>query len=351
MRGLIGRILVLICLISPSLGLAAIASYAGTYTGTYTGPAGGTWAITISQTGAITGTIDDTNQASGLASADGSLTFASTGLDASFAGTINLSTGAVAGTWVLNRLGASGTFSGKAPYMGLWNNPNEAGWGISITQHSSSIVFAAAYTYDANGRPIWYVLPNCPVVASGSCTSTLYRVSGATPPTVPWNGAGKVVGTAGSGTLNFTDVDHGTFTFTIDGVGGVKTIQKQLFSNGTHQARIDYTDLWWNANESGWGVAVTQDHGIIFATWFAYDGVGNAMWYVASNCTLVGSGCTGDLYQVTGGSPLTSAWNGANQVVTKVGTIAIAFAGANAGTMNYSINGVSASRDITRQPF
>jgi len=111
------------------------------------------------------------------------------------------------------------------------------------------------------------------------------------------------------------------------------------------------TGLWWNQNEPGWGVGLTQQYGVIFATLYTYDFEGRPTWYVASNCVVEADGCTGDLYAVAGGSPLTIPWNGANKIVITVGTINFAFTDTNTGTMNYTINGVAGSRAITRQIF
>ena len=233
-------------------------------------------------------------------------------------------------------------------YTGLWWNANESGWGMSVTQHGS-INFVAMYTYDQSGQAIWYVIPNCPLLGN-SCSGALYKVVGGTPPSAPWNGSGKIVTQVGSGTLNFASTDSASFVFSIDGVAGAKSIVRQLFAAGSAPA-VDYSDLWWNANESGWGVALTQQANTIFATWYAYDAAGRAVWYVASNCALVGSACSGTLYRVVGGSPLTAAWNGASLVVTPVGTLNITFSDAGSGTMSYLINGVGGSRSITRQGF
>lgn len=245
---------------------------------------------------------------------------------------------------------ALGQFVGPAsPYRGLWWNPNEDGWGMSVTQHGS-MIFVAAYTYNQAGQPTWYVMSNCPVGGT-SCTGDLYEVTGGKLPTVPWSGSGLKVTSVGTGTLTFAGADSATFGFTINGVAGSKTISRQVFAAGITTPAVSYTDLWWNANESGWGVALTQQFSTIFATWYAYDAAGNAVWYVASNCALTGSGCTGDLYQVTGGTSLTSVWNGANKAVTKVGTITFVFTDAANGTMSYNINGETGSKIITRQPF
>jgi YVTN family beta-propeller protein len=234
-------------------------------------------------------------------------------------------------------------------YLGLWWNPDESGWGMSVTQHGS-MIFNAFYTYDQAGTPTWYVMSSCPL-SGASCTGDIYKVTGGTAPTVAWNGAGKVVSSVGSGTLTFADANTATFSFTINGVAGSKSIVRQEFATGATQPVENYIDLWWNPDESGWGVALTQQYGMIFAAWYGYDSTGNAVWYVASSCPVAGSGCTGDLYQVTGGSPLTGTWNGANKVTAKVGTVTFTFTDASNGTMSYSINGVAGSRNITRQGF
>jgi len=234
------------------------------------------------------------------------------------------------------------------PYKGLWYNRNESGWGMSVTQHDS-INFVALYTYDPSAQPVWYVMSNCPIVAAGSCTGDIYKVTGGSVPTSTW-APGLALATAGTGTLTFSDANNGRFDFTLNGVTGSKTIERQLFSNNTAAQALDYTDLWWNANESGWGVALTQDMGMLFAAWYTYDAAGLPVWYVASSCPLSGSGCTGDVYKVTGGSMPTSLW-APTLAVNKVGTVSFAFSDSGTGTMSYTIGGVAASRKITRQAF
>ncbi|CAN5197089.1 hypothetical protein BH11PSE11_BH11PSE11_25790 [soil metagenome] len=240
-----------------------------------------------------------------------------------------------------------------SPYQGMWSNENEAGWGVSITQHGA-MIFATIYTYDAAGAPTWYVMPRCPVVNTG-CSSELYQVHGGTPPDVDWNGAGKIVTRVGTGTLSFSDALHGTLDVNINGVQGSKAIAQQIFASGSAPASPDLTDLWWNANESGWGMALTQQFGTIFSAWFAYDFNGKPMWYVVPDCAVIAVDtiilCKGDLYQVTGGSPLTAPWNEANKVITRVGTVAFVFTDANNATAYYIINEQPGSRAITRQLF
>jgi hypothetical protein len=236
-----------------------------------------------------------------------------------------------------------------SPLTGLWWNQNESGWGMSITQRNA-MAFLAWYTYDSIGKPTWFVISSCPLVGNG-CTGDIYSVVGGTPLGVPWNGNGKVVTKVGTGTFAYSDNNTGTLNYSVNGVNGTKQITRQMFATGSVQPPIDYSALWWNENESGWGVAVTQQYGMIFATMFTYDASGSPVWYAASSCPLTGNSCAGDLYHVTGGSAPTVTWDGTTKVVTKVGTVNFIFQNSSVGTMSYIINGVSGTKVISRQLF
>ena len=113
----------------------------------------------------------------------------------------------------------------------------------------------------------------------------------------------------------------------------------------------NYTDLWWNQSESGWGISFTQhSSGIAFVAWYTYDDSGSPKWYVASSCRVVGSGCTGALYETTG-PPFSGPFNPSQVTVKEVGSITFAFSGESQGTMSFTINGVPGTKQITRQPF
>ena len=234
------------------------------------------------------------------------------------------------------------------PFTGMWGNPLEPGWGMSITQHDNKN-FVVVYSYDQAGQPTWYSMSSCPLTGY-SCTGDIFRVSGGTPATQQWNGTALALTSIGTGTLTFADADNASYSFALDGVASAKAITRRTFATGATAPSVDWTDLWTSPNEPGWGVTLTQQYGVIFAAMHSYDWIGQPTWYVASSCPIVGNGCTGDLYQVTGGYPLTSTWYGASKTA-KVGTINFSFSNASIGTMTYSINGAAGSRSISRQAF
>ncbi len=114
--------------------------------------------------------------------------------------------------------------------------------------------------------------------------------------------------------------------------------------------------LWWNPNESGWGIDFVQRRNILFAAWFTYDTSGKPKWYVASDCEMptpmASSGrCTGKLYEVAGPPFLGVPFDASRVHVNEVGTLQVDFADANNATMTYTVNGTSRTVAITRQLF
>jgi hypothetical protein len=114
----------------------------------------------------------------------------------------------------------------------------------------------------------------------------------------------------------------------------------------------DFTDLWWNPNESGWGLNIVEHATrVIFAVWYTYNPDRTPTWYVLPSGTWTSANVySGTLYAVTG-PPFTTAFNPSlvNQVA--VGTATLSFVDSNNGTWTYSVNGVSGSKSITRQPY
>lgn len=114
---------------------------------------------------------------------------------------------------------------------------------------------------------------------------------------------------------------------------------------------FNYSDLWWTSTEAGWGISILQHpSNTIFAAWFTYDDAGNPKWYVASDCQLVGDYCYGTLYE-THGPPFSQPFDPSGVSVIPVGTVSFTFTGYGTAVMTYDVDGVVATKQITRQPF
>ena len=111
----------------------------------------------------------------------------------------------------------------------LWWVPSESGWGLNLIHRSASnIVFGTWYTYGADGKRTWFVMPTGSWSSSNTYTGTLYRTSGPAF-SAPYDPALVTTTAVGSGTLTFSDANNATWSYTVDGISGVKVIQRFPF--------------------------------------------------------------------------------------------------------------------------
>jgi len=121
---------------------------------------------------------------------------------------------------------ATGTTPPAIDYTDIWwGGASESGWGLAITQQYSTL-FLAWYVYDDTGKPMWYVA-TC-TLSGTTCASSLLRTTG--PAFGPAFNPNQVqVFTAGSVSVNFTDANNATLSYTVNGASATKTITRQLF--------------------------------------------------------------------------------------------------------------------------
>jgi hypothetical protein len=233
---------------------------------------------------------------------------------------------------------------------GLFWNAAESGWGIHFTQRGANI-FAAWYTYDAAGKPKWYVAPNCVgfTGTSGTCNSALYEVTASAFLGTAFDPARVAAVPVGNVQVRFTDAANASFTYTASGITRTVPVVRQPLATGTTPPAVDYTDLWYNPAESGWGMAIAQQFGIAFLAWYVYDSAGKPSWLVAT-CPMSGSSCSGALYRTTGPG-FGPTFDASRVVATAAGTIAVNFTDANNAVLSYTVDGVTATKTITRQIF
>jgi hypothetical protein len=228
---------------------------------------------------------------------------------------------------------------------GLFWNPAESGWGVGLNQQSD-IIFVTLFTYDENNQPKWYVVSNC-AVATDSCSGRLFEVSSGSALTDPWDGSNKVTTDVGMLTLQFEDENSVSVTGILKGENVAKSLERQLFETVTPDAPMNA--LIWNESESGWGATLTQQQDITFVLIYTYDANGFPVWYVASNCAVSGESCSGILYSVTGGTSVTTAWNGSNKSIVQVGQVTVTLHTDDTGTLVFDIDGIPGNKAIARQ--
>jgi hypothetical protein len=212
---------------------------------------------------------------------------------------------------------------------GLWWRADENGRGTWVS-HQGDAIFGIDFAYDGAGAPRWRTL-----IASkgdqGAYTGDVYTTSG--PPfqaptfdprsvTVYWTGAGSIV---------LDDADNLRANFF---EGSARALVKQQFGPlpvcafgpvGDPATATNYTDLWWNPGEPGWGVNIAHEGDIIVAAWYTYDTDGSPLWLVVAANKTAPMTYSGDLYRTVGPA-------GPDMQATKVGTATFTFADGNSAT-------------------
>jgi hypothetical protein len=140
------------------------------------------------------------------------------------------------------------------------------------------------------------------------------------------------------------------------------TVTERPATTGVHMPpnRYDFTDLWWDPNESGWGLSIYQrPDRTLFAAFYTYDDDHQAAFY-----TVQGGGwidCAtyvARLYRTTG-SPALGPHDASDRSVTDVGPVQLHFqsladrncadSGAySGGRFRYTIDGRTRDRPISR---
>ena len=252
--------------------------------------------------------------------------------------------------------------AGPPNYEGLWWNApagSEPGWGMNIV-HQADTIFATWFTYDLTGKGLWMAMAALPT-ASGTYTGTLFQATGPPFSAVPFNPL-LVVGTAvGTGTLTFTDLDTGTFDYTVSGVTQSKPITREVFGQlptctfgivTDLTLAYNYQDLWWASPaglENGWGVNLTHQGDTIFATWFTYDLDGTPLWLAVAAPKTAAGVYSGNLHRTTGPPFNAVPFDPTKVSASLVGTATFTFTDGNRGTFDYTVNGITQSKAITRE--
>jgi hypothetical protein len=264
-----------------------------------------------------------------------------------------------------------GVASAPANYQGLWFNPAESGWGINFA-HQGDLIFASWFTYDLTGKGTWLVM-TASKTAPGTYTGTLFQGTGPSFDAVPFPplgspGGATVSGLTGTGTIAFSDANNATFAYTLGGIPQSKTITRQLFgpqpvctfgAQTNLALATNYTDLWWatpGGSEAGWGINLTHQGDIIFASWFTFDRDHTPMWLVVqATKTAPGVYVGTQVYRLSGPAfnampfPPIGAPGGPTGVI--VGTATFTFADGNAASFNYTVDGATQTKSITREVF
>ena len=231
-----------------------------------------------------------------------------------------------------------------------WTAPagSESGWGLNFA-HQGDVIFATVFTYDATGKT-WWLSMTANRIGNNVFSGTLYETRGPAFNTVPFDSKAVAYHAVGTGTLDFSDANNGTFSYNVNGIAQSKPITRTVFGNlpictasATQSdllAATNYQDIWWAAagtGETGWGLHFTHQGDIIFATWFTYDFDGSPLWLSATAQKAAPGVYSGTLYRTTGPAFGTVPFDPAKVVRSPVGNATLTFGNGDNATFAYSV--------------
>jgi hypothetical protein len=259
------------------------------------------------------------------------------------------------GAYAFGGSGADCSVAGRN-FTSLWWDPRESGWGLNLN-HQGTILFGTLFTYAADGRPMWLVASNLALQADGSYRGPLYRTTGPAFNRVPWTDVN--VSTVGAMTVRPGTASMLGLTYSVNGTSVSRIVQRQVFGSpvptcvaisASRSGASNFQDLWWNPAESGWGLNLTHQGALIFATLFTYDTNGRDLWLVASALARQPDGSySGSLYSTQGPSFDSRQWTSAS--ATAAGSMRLVFAAGDRATLEYDYAGARVTKQITRQLF
>ena len=248
-------------------------------------------------------------------------------------------------------------------YTGTWYNAAESGWGLNVV-HQGDVLFPTWFTYDTDRKPLWMTVSGAIKQADGSYVGDVYRVKG-----VPFNQingvASREVIKLGTAKLSFPNMQALSFSYTINNLPTqTKTLTRLPlgtsspvceFTTGSRAGATNYSDIWWNPAESGWGINIFHQDQIIFSNWFTYNSTGRDQWYVVPLAARQTDGSfKGDIYEVADGTPYNLV-NGAPAfaagVPKAIGQMVYRFTNGERANITYTIGTVTQTKAIERQAF
>jgi hypothetical protein len=196
-------------------------------------------------------------------------------------------------------------------YTGAWWRSDESGWGVFLVDQGNMLA-PSWFTYGDDGKATWFIVSGAFKQADGSYVGDVYSFTG-----VPYsqiNGQASDPGNrVGTSTFRFTDANTLKLDYNVGGHQQTKTLSRFDWgdqdlvcspSTAPVSSFTNYTAMWWDPSQSGWGLHVNHVGDLMVATWYTYGADRKAIWLQASTTKGADGVYRGKLYQGTTGDAL-----------------------------------------------
>ena len=117
-------------------------------------------------------------------------------------------------------------------YSGVWYNPEQSGWGLSLTQAPSHTVFGALFVYGGNNQPLWATLQGGQWDSSTVWRGTVYLTTGPAFSSPTFDPRLVLIQAVGQATIDFTQLPatgRATFTYNVNNIPVTTSIARMAF--------------------------------------------------------------------------------------------------------------------------
>ncbi len=243
-------------------------------------------------------------------------------------------------------------------YSNTYWIPAEAGWGLNVL-HQGDLVYATWYSYAPDDGQVMFLTVEAPLQPDGSFAGPAFRVSGTPFAQINGSQAFTAATNVGNAQLRFDVEGRLSLDYQLFGVSQSKQLEPFIFDpavptcygSGVDRRQADnYSDLWWNPREAGWGLTLAHQGEVIFALWYTYGEGGRDQWYSASRLVRQADGSyVGALQQPDSGVPLPDIAGPATSFpIIEVGSASLRFSDGQNGIFRYSVGGIEQVKRIQR---
>lgn len=258
-----------------------------------------------------------------------------------------------------------------------WWNREQSGWGL-FTSVFDDATTAFWYTFDENGKPTWFIFNDLIKGQDGYYTGTLTKHRGVAYNSDVTPGRGVAVEEFAEAKVAYSvgpfdgrQVQN-TLDFAVQTRASEQVISHkrvEVFELGTRRihcrqdaslSRIsaaNYTDIYWNPDNAGWGLQLLHFESQLVGVWYTYDESGAATFFTMVLRSEDGKSFAGDFYSNPSGVPFTqvssSIWgsvpsSAVSSSSIRVGEVQIAMSNGQEGIFSFFADGKGSAQRITR---
>ncbi len=130
------------------------------------------------------------------------------------------------------------------------------------------------------------------------------------------------------------------------------TVAEDVAARQSGYPAHNFTDLWWNPGEPGWGISIHVKRQALFAAWYVYDAAGKPTWYTMTGGVWQTPKIYAGTIYTTRAAPNSGLGPLSGFEVAVAGSGTIEFLDYDRAILNFTVNGAATTaKNIIREVF